>query len=56
LVHSSLLEKPSGRANNFPQKGRDLGHVTSISMLSWGQGSRLEICFSCSPVRLKAWS
>jgi len=28
LVHSFLLEKPSGRSNNFPQKGRGLGHVT----------------------------
>ena len=28
LVHSFLLEKPSGRANNFLQKGRGLGHVT----------------------------
>jgi len=28
LVHSFLLEKPSGHANNFPQKGRGLGHVT----------------------------
>ena len=28
LVHSFLLENPSGRSNNFPQKGRGLGHVT----------------------------
>jgi len=28
LVRSILLEKPSGLANNFPQKGRGLGHVT----------------------------
>jgi len=28
LVHSFLLEKPSGRTNNLPQKGRGLGHVT----------------------------
>ena len=28
LVHSFFLEKPSGRANNFNQKGRGLGHVT----------------------------
>jgi len=28
LVYSFLLEKLSGRANNFPQKGRGLGHVT----------------------------
>jgi len=28
LVHSFLLEKPSGSHNNFPQKGRGLGHVT----------------------------
>ena len=28
LVHSFHLEKPIGRANNFPQKGRGLGHVT----------------------------
>ena len=27
LVHSFLLEKPSGRSNNFPQKGHGLGHV-----------------------------
>jgi len=27
LVHSCLLEKPSGRSNNFSQKGRRLGHV-----------------------------
>jgi len=26
LVHSFLLEKPSGRSNNFPRKGRGLGH------------------------------
>ena len=28
LVHSFLLEKPSGCSNNIPQKGRVLGHVT----------------------------
>jgi len=28
IVHSFHLEKPSGRANNFPQKERGLGHVT----------------------------
>jgi len=28
LVDSFLLEKPSGRANNFPPKWRGLGHVT----------------------------
>ena len=28
LVHSFLLEKPSGCSNNFPKKGRGLGHVT----------------------------
>jgi len=33
LVHSFLLEKPSGRANNFPQKGRGLGHVTGKNLL-----------------------
>ena len=33
LVHSFLLEKPSGRANNFPQKGRGLGHVTGKKLL-----------------------
>jgi len=28
LVHSFVLENPSGCINNFPQKGRGLGHVT----------------------------
>ena len=28
LVHSFIWGKPSGRSNNFPQKGRGLGHVT----------------------------
>jgi len=28
LVPSFELRKPSGRTNNFPQKGRGLGHVT----------------------------
>jgi len=28
LVHSFVLGMPSGRTNNFPQKGRGLGHVT----------------------------
>ena len=27
LVHSFLFEKPSGRANNFIQKGRGLGQI-----------------------------
>jgi len=29
LERSFLLEKPSGRSNNFSQKGRGLGHVTT---------------------------
>ena len=28
LVHSFIWGKPSGSSNNFPQKGRGLGHVT----------------------------
>ena len=28
MVHSFILENPSGCINNFPQKGRGLGHVT----------------------------
>jgi len=28
LVNSFVLGKPRGRTNNFPQKGRGLGHVT----------------------------
>ena len=28
LVHSFLLEKSNRRSNNFPPKGRGLGHVT----------------------------
>ena len=27
-MHSFVLGKPSGRTNNFPQRGRGLGHVT----------------------------
>jgi len=29
MVHRFHLENPSGRSNNFPQKGRGLGHVTT---------------------------
>ena len=28
MVRSFVLGKPSGRTNNFPQRGRGLGHVT----------------------------
>ena len=29
MAHSFIWGKPSGRSNNFPQKGRGPGHVTS---------------------------
>jgi len=32
LVYSFFFEKPGGRANNFTQKGRGLGHVNGKNL------------------------
>jgi len=52
LVHHFVWGKPSGRTNNFLQKGRGLGHVTgknlwqtipNILKIIWATAYRLQI-------------
>ena len=52
LVDSFLLEKPRGGANNSPQKGRGLGHVTVKKFVA-NDPKYLENYFG---YRLQIWS